>query len=372
MKVVYVYADSPHEWNCSEWNCIIPTKSFNKTKNHSAKSIYINDFTANTKESAEACSSADIIIVERNYFGDALAMIQYWKVRNKTVIGIFDDAYDKLHPQNIAYEFWIKGNVKYKSADSGEEKIATVLPPPLEQFKWGVQSLKAIQVPSVMLASDWSEYNKTYYVHNYLDMDKYIDVQPLYPHDDLVIGWVGSLSHYDSFSGSGVLDALNRISRKYPNVTLLISGDKRVFDLLEAKKKVFQPFVPAEKWTSLIKTLDIGLAPLNGEYDKRRSWIKGLEYMALKIPWIASNYQTYDELKEYGIMTENGYKGWTESLIEMIENYPMYKAKAEGESYDFAVEHSSYTNIEKVHVKLYEELINSPYPIFDGNHIKNR
>lgn len=363
MNVLYVYADTPQEWNCSEWNCIIPAKAINKTGKHTANTMHINEFVKNTPEAQELCKKADIIVVERNYFGDTLTMIQFWKVRGKTVIAIFDDAYDIMHPQNVSYRFWNYGEITFKDQE-GKEQVAKMLPLPLEQFKWGLRLMKGAQVPSVYLAQDWSKYTPTYYVHNYLDIDKYMNIEPLHPHpkEEIVIGWCGSMSHHSSFTDSGVLDALRKITKRYPQVKVLIGGDKRIYDLLETKNKFFQPYVPAEQWTPLLKSIDIGLAPLSGEYDKRRSWIKVMEYMALKIPWVASTYPTYDELHDYGTMTNNGYTNWERSLSSVIDNYSVHKEKAETLGYDFALEQSSDKNVEKVTLPLYEKLINSPYP----------
>lgn len=363
LKIVYVYADSPGEWNCSEWNCIIPTKAINKTGKHTAEAIYINDFVKNTEESQKICGEADVIVVERNYFADTLTMISYWKARNKTILAIFDDAYDKMHPQNISYGFWTHGELSFKDKD-GNTKMAKMIPPPLEQFKWALRMVKGIQVPSVGLAEDWSRFGKTYFVHNYLDIEKYQgDIQPLLPYDGITIGWCGSMSHYSSFTDSGVLQALRKVSKRNPDVRVLIGGDKRIFDILETKNKVFQKYVPADQWTSLLKSLSIGLAPLSGEYDKRRSWVKVLEYMILKIPWIATDYPTYSELKDYGKITENGYRNWEQGLTDMIENYDAYKQKAETDAYNFALKQTSDANIEKVTLALYEKLLTESYPL---------
>lgn len=295
-------------------------------------------------------------------FGDTLTVIQYWKVRGKTILAIFDDAYDIMHPQNVSHKFWNYGEVQLKN-ENGETKTIYMNPKPLEQFKWGLRMVKGIQVPSVNLAKDWSKYNKTKYIHNYLDIEKYMNIEPLFPKnkDEIVIGWCGSLSHFSSFSDSGVAEALRKISKEYPQVKVLISGDRRIFDLLEVKNKVFQSYVPADKWTSLLASLDIGLAPLSGGYDKRRSWIKALEYIALKIPYIATAYPTYDEMHDYGLMTDNGYANWTSALREMIDNYPKYKEIASTKGYEFALSQSSDANIEKVTLDWYQEMIDTPY-----------
>lgn len=360
LNIVFVYADSANEWNCSFWNCIVPAKYINKVEGYSATAIYVNEFVSNTETAQKVCSEADIIVVERNYFSDTLTMMQFWKVRGKTIVAVFDDAYDIIHPQNVSYNFWTTGEVKFKDQE-GNEGTGYMNPKPLEQFKWGLRIAKAIQVPSENLAKDWSKYNTTYYVHNYLDWDRYENVEPLYPHDEIVIGWCGSLSHFASFNDSGIVYALNRIGRKYPKVKFLIGGDKKIFNMLEATNKLFQPFVPEDKWTALVKTLDIGLAPLAGEYDKRRSWIKALEYMALKVPWIATDYPTYSELKGFGKLTENGGKNWEYAISDMIERYDEYKEKAETECFDFAKTQTSEINVEKVTLPLYEKLLNEPY-----------
>ena len=363
MKVLYVYADSPQEWNCSQHNCIVPAKSVNKTGIHTADTIHINDFVSNTEQSQKLCSEADIIIIERNFFGDTLTMIQFWKVRGKTIIAIFDDAYDLMHPKNVSHDFWNLGELKFADKD-GKEQISYMNPKPLVQFVWGLKMVKAVQVPSVNLAKDWGKYNQTYYIHNYLDMDNYLNAEPLYPHpkDEIVIGWAGSMSHFASFSESGLMVALRKIGKKYPKVKFLFGGDKRIFDLVEVSNKIFQPHVPDDKWTSLLKTLDIGLAPLWGEYDKRRSWLKPLEYLAVKVPVAGTDIITYDDLKEHINVTENGSSNWFNLLSEMIENYPKYKEKAETTSFEFALQQSSYIKIPEVAIPLYQRLIDSPYP----------
>jgi hypothetical protein len=377
-------------------NCLIPTRAINRTQNNTANAIYIQEWVSNSANAQKLSNEADIIVVERNYFGDTLTIMQFWKVRGKTVICIFDDAYDIMHPKNVSHNFWTTGEIKYNESTmdgspvqlegiSGSEavikignnpvlvdakkvntveKIAYMKPLPLDQFKWGLRIAKGVQVPSVNLQKDWSKYNPNiHYVHNFLDGEKYMNVSPLFPHDknEIWIGWCGSLSHYASFFDSGLLEALKRVSAKNKNVRVLISGDKRIWDLLEVEKKIFQPFVPKEQWCPLLKSLDIGLAPLAGEYDKRRSWIKALEYMALKIPFMATNYPTYDELHDYGLMVENGALSWVDKLNEMIDNYPKYKEIAETTGYDFAMQQTSDANIEKVTLALYKNFIDMPY-----------
>lgn len=363
-QILYVYADSPAELNCSKWDCWYPAEAINRTEDNKASYIYINQFIENNEEIQRICQASDIIIVERNFFQDTLTMMQYWKVRGKTIICIFDDAYNLMHPQNISYRFWTFGEITVKD-EKGQNKVVNMNPPPLEQFKWGLRIAKATQVVSKTLAEDWRPYSPTFVVNNYLPIERYMNVEPLLPHDkeNIVIGWCGSMSHYSSFTDSGILPALKKICKRYPNVTILLGGDKRNYDNLDIpnNQKKFQQYVPPEQWESLLKSIDIGLAPLSGEYDKRRSWIKCLEYMALKVPWIASDYPTYENLKGYGVLVKNDQWEWEKKLSHMIEDYTEYKQKAEDEGYPFALLQSSDNNIRNT-LKIYQKLIESPYP----------
>jgi glycosyltransferase involved in cell wall biosynthesis len=190
-----------------------------------------------------------------------------------------------------------------------------------------------------------------------------MNVEPLFPHENIVIGWCGSMSHYSSFTDSGIFPALQKICKRYPNVSILFGGDQRNYDNLNvpANQKKFQQFVPPDQWEKLVKSLDIGLAPLSGEYDKRRSWIKCLEYMALQVPFVASDYPTYSQLKDYGVFVKNDQWEWERKLTDMIENYLTYKQKAIEEAYPFALLQSSDNNIRNT-LAIYQKLIDSQYP----------
>lgn len=364
MNIGFVYADKPQELNCSKWNVFYPSNAINKLENNQAIMMHVEQFSKNDDAVKSIMNKADIIVVERNLFGDCLTSIMYYKVRGKTVIAIFDDAYDKMHPENVSYNFWQNGEVSYLD-ENGREKFGTMNPKPLDQFKWGMRMVKGIQVPSYYLAKDWSEYNKTYHIPNYIEFERYVDVKPLFPHKkkDIVIGWGGSMSHVASFKNSEVIPALKSVVKKYDNVKIMITGDKRVFSLLSEipnNKKIYNSFVPEEQFLPLMKTFDIALAPLWGEYDMRRSRIKVLEYMALKMPWVSSNFPPYEGFANFGVFAENTKESWEEKLFYMVENIDERREFASGEPYEYAYTQSYDKNIEKT-LALYQKIIYEDY-----------
>jgi glycosyltransferase involved in cell wall biosynthesis len=355
MNIVYVVSDSIEEWNSAEWRCAIPARAIQATGQHQATLIRIDHFAYHAPEAVTACSEADIIVIQRNAFGPVLQAMQYWKARDKTIILDFDDAYHLMPPQAKNYTFWIEGRLVQKGPD-GKLRSTVIQPPPLTQFQWGLQLAHAATTPSRLLAADWHAHATVHYLPNYLDLPRYLNIKPL-PHERIIIGWGGSLSHLQSFTESGVIKALRRVCIRRPQVQVLICGDERVFRAINVpdSQKLFQPWTAPENWPQYLATFDIGIAPLHGAYDQRRSWIKGLEYMIMKIPWVASQGAPYEDLKDFGILVRNDPFAWEEALIEIIDHLDLYKERAEQEPYLFALGQSVQENIGSI-LKIYAQI----------------
>lgn len=361
MKIVYVYADTPDEWNCSEWRCAVPARAINLTGQHSAELISIKDFGHNTPVAQAACRTADVIVIQRCLFGPVLSKIQHWKARDKVIIADFDDAFDLMHPTNVSYPFWNRGLI-----DPPGEEPQTMDPPPLTQFKWGLRLVHAATVPSRRLADDWQSYTQVHYLPNYVDLKIFENATPE-AHEGIVIGWGGSLSHLQSFTDSGVIPALQRVCEARPQVRVMICGsDQRILEHIPIPEKqlIHEPWRPYSEWSQNLVKFDIGLAPLSGPYDQRRSWIKVLEYLLMKIPWVASEGPAYQDLRPYGWLVRNTSQAWERVLLDMVDHIEDYKQEAAGEPYLFGISQNVYENVDKIistYASIYERAIG-------GNH----
>jgi glycosyltransferase involved in cell wall biosynthesis len=211
-------------------------------------------------------------------------------------------------------------------------------------------------MPSAQLAEDWRSYTETYYLPNYMELDRYLEVIPQ-PHEDVIIGWGGSLSHVQSFVDSGVLTALKTVCKARPNVKVMICGDERVYQLLQvpANQKIFQPWVSYKEWPQQLAYYDIGIAPLCGAYDQRRSWIKIMEYMCMKIPWIASDGPAYHSLRSYGWLVQNKSNAWERILLDMVDNLAGHKMEALSDPFLFSLSQSIDQNVDKI-IALYQSI----------------
>ncbi|HHH81889.1 MAG TPA: glycosyltransferase [Chloroflexi bacterium] len=348
MNVVYVYADTKEEWNCSEWRCSIPVRAIRRTKRHDAALISILDFV-NPKGRTEALlEAADVIVVQRNLFGPVLQAIRYWKTRNKLVIADFDDAYHLIPSTAKNYSFWRQGLV-WEQHQGGAGKWRKIEPHPLKQFEFGLRMVHGATAPSKLLCEDFSAVANMHYLPNYIDLEHYSSVHPA-AHEGIYIGWGGSLSHVQSFHEDGVARALRALCKERPNVRIVIQGDKRVYDKLPIPKrqKILRPWVPFHRWPQALADFDIGIAPLHGAYDQRRSWIKVLEYMVMKIPWVASNGAPYRELGRYGWLVDNDSNAWLRILLDMVDHLEAYKQEAAGAPYVFGISQSVDANVESI------------------------
>lgn len=360
MKIVFVYADSQEEWNSSEWRCAMPYRAINRNGRHQAFMVGIEDFAHHNPQADEICQEADIIVVERNLFGPVLSAIQYWKARDKVVIADFDDAYHLMHPSNLNYSFWSQGVRR----DNGQK----VEPPPLTQFKWGLRLVHAATTPSLRLADDWRAYTEMIHIPNYIDLSLYQNAQ-VQAHDGLIIGWGGSISHYQSFVESGLIPALQRLCRARPHVRIMFCGnDVRIVKQLNLPKDqvIHVPWVPHRQWATVLSQFDIGIAPLAGEYDQRRSWIKVLEYMIMKIPWVASEGPPYEGFRSYGWLVQNTSQAWLRVLLDVVDHWEAYKKEASGEAYLVSLSKSIDENIHltlKRYAEIYEKVLGQPIAV---------
>lgn len=323
MNITYVYADSPAEWNSAEWRIAVPARAFNRRpKRYRATLVHMDDFANRTAVARYACESADVLVLQRNIFPNTWPAIDYWKARGKTVIVDVDDGYAQMTPDNVAYQFWFKGLIH---TDKGPQNLEPV---PVAMYPECVGHTHGVSCAAPALVRDWEALgHKARLVPNYADLSIYEGVKRTRGNDgEFWVAWGGSMSHLASFTESGILYAIARVFTRRPRARLVIAGaDQRVFDAipLRASQKIMLGWVPHNEWPRNMANFDVALAPLVGEYDKRRSWIKPLEYSLMRLPWIASDNTAYDGLGDYGRLIQNSPDAWADALADVIDNgYP--------------------------------------------------
>ena len=353
MRITYIYPQDEALWNSIEWRCQIPARAINRNGRHTANLVPIQAFVERQPDADRVCDRSDILVVYRNLWGKCLPAIQHWMARGKVVVADFDEAYNLITPSNPEYGFWFEG-------DSKDVENGKITPPPLTQFKWGLQMANAITVPSKRLADDWKAYNQIEVVPGYLDLERYQQMDEK-PHDGIIFGWKGRSSQFRSLLESGMVEALRQVFLIRPQARLLICSDfKFKLDLLDISTDqiLFQSSPGGKNWPSPLGYFDVGLTPLCSDFDQRSGIESVLEYMALKIPWVGSQSTAYHELRNCGWMVENSVGAWQRVLLDMVDHYQDYKLEASQVPYLFSLGQSIDENIQQV-VGIYATIIDN-------------
>jgi hypothetical protein len=299
MNIVYFVSDGILEYNSSHFRVSLQADALQMADLADAKILNIQHWLKRTTESMVACAEADVIVIQRVMLAESIERALYWIERGKKVLVDFDDAYDLIGKENAAYPFWGEGLVDITDAN-GRTFQRKLIPHPVEQFKSGLSQITGSITPSSQLCKDWGVYNRSFRIENYLDSNRYHAAKRKKRNSRKIsIGWGGSLSHLTSFSHSGVQKALQNVLSKYSNVELLIFGDERVVKQLPFKEKVRHiPYVMWRDWPKMLNLYDIGIAPLAGKYDARRSALKVKEYICMGIPFVATSGMPYLDIEE--------------------------------------------------------------------------
>jgi hypothetical protein len=362
-SIVYAYADGATEWNTSEWRGRSPSDGLNRSGRYRGRCISIADFANYGHPAVQAIiGQADAIVVQRNLLtSDVWTACDYWRGLGKLVVADLDDDYPHLCPQNPAYAFWI--------LDVGGLKDRTGYAP-VEALTEGFRHVDALISPNELILQDWADVVPGYWVPNYANGLWYegIEQKPLPgPDEPIIIGWGGSVSHWDGWWFSGLREAVPRITEKYPRVMWKICGGdgrvKKFFDALVPDRWINQDGVPPQEWPKQVASFDIGLAPLCGpeapqaeSYDQHRSWLKAVEYLLAGVPWVASEGIVYEKLDgQGGFVVENSPSGWERGLMRVLDGLETYKAESK-KLMPWAVEHLTIDGAVDEYMEAFERI----------------
>ncbi len=303
------------------------------------------------------------------------AAMAYWRALGKIVVIDLDDMYEGLPPSNPAFKYWI---LNYPGLD----------PNPIDALAEGLRHADALTSPSKVILKDWEHIVPGFWMPNwtrgawYAGLDQkpagaqIPDIEFYYEQKEgaepqlmkraranseghIILGWGGSISHVDSWIYSGVIEALERLFEKYPNVRLKFCGHESRLNYIFEKfgdRIVRQDGLSPQHWPLAVSTFDIGLAPLDlrkldpwregapiASYDERRSWLKGAEYLTAGVPWVGSKSLTYEDLARWGTLVDNTPEAWFAALDSKIQFLANEKAKA-WSNRRWALKHMTFEN----------------------------
>lgn len=165
-------------------------------------------------------------------------------------------------------------------------------------------------------------------LQNSVDLNDYQPKEKT-PHDRIVIGYMGGITHYADVFHSPFWGAINYLIGKYP--------DRIAFKVLGMLPDLWWKDLPDFRYTSgtsdfveyrqilseWIRDVDIAVAPLHQTFFNRsKSHIKTQEYGIYSVPIVATKIEPYEDFngKTDSIMLCEGHKDWVESLEKLINS----------------------------------------------------
>ncbi|MBK8805548.1 MAG: glycosyltransferase [Bacteroidales bacterium] len=298
--------------------------------------------------------SADVIILQRELGGFSLENLKTWynewrKAKGKIIFEIDDNLLDKEALLKRSY----KGDVHELS----------------EKIMWIASVADAVSVSATLLYDIFSKKNtNVHLITNYLDETIWrIGMQKLTGKnvverkegDPIRIGYIGTPSHDQDLAV--VTEAVEILKQNY--------GDAIDFEIIGAfqhsevlfGKRVGLPkrhdYLSFVDWLHKRVNWDIGIIPLaDDEFNNAKSYLKFLEYSALRLPIVCSKHQVYAPVAKNNInaiVVNNTTVDWVEGVKQLIDNESLRRKIAEN-AYSDLLTHTIQYNKDK-----YLNLLNS-------------
>jgi len=303
MRVVFFYAPDRfggrlEESPSANWRCLRPAKALQlrgvETKLASIELIGVSE------KADELAAWADLLVIQRRlYLDEVRRFVEKWRAEGKPVVLDLDDAYEHMPKTVNSWVIWRCWHVcrdgRYYPVSKREVgRKKGVRPPAAVTLRRAIDNgeVDAITVPSERLWRDWRKRAKTYLLRPLWDTEDSDWWTFRGKKEKLVVGWMGSASHLQSFVGTGLLRVLSRLPEQV-DCEILIFGDRAVFEAIKTSRKRYHPFVRFSEYPRVLGYFDVAVAPLSGEYDKRRSDVKLLDYALKGLPVVASKLGEY-------------------------------------------------------------------------------
>ena len=233
----------------------------------------------------------DIIYLQRAMFSDIPDRMLEARANGQIIINDIDDWYWGLSPSNGAFKashpkLNERENTNHYRMILSRSDLVTVSTPYLAD-----RISKFVECPIVL-------------IRNYIEVDKF-SAREQDKTDQPVVGWVGSTAHRsgDLEIMKGILDPLQRAGEIRVHHSGYNSGHPRFADAvgIDSEHVTTLPMASPQDYPKLFK-FDVGIVPLSSApFNEAKSYIKGLEYAAAGIPFVATATQEYSQLADEGI-----------------------------------------------------------------------
>lgn len=257
----------------------------------------------------------EVIIMQRLMHEGLIHHIPRAQAYGQKIINDMDDWYWGISPSNQAFHV----NHPKSNPNENTNHYRKVL---------AVSDLVTVSTPYLMDRLSAFVRHPMVLVPNYVDVSRF-NKHPVSPDSPPTVGWVGSTAHRsgDLETARGWLAPM----AKRGEVLLYHGGHSEnglsfaTYMGVPEEMVRTKPMVPAHEYPSLLD-MDIGIIPLSPvPFNEAKSDIKGLEYAAAGIPFVAQSTGSYRSLRDnYGIgLVADRATDWVKNIKKLFE--PSYR-----------------------------------------------
>lgn len=299
---------------CAWYRCLLPSRELKSRK--WGTGIGFPGFNEDhgfglMVEDDRAIHGWDVIVFKLIMHQRILDVMEKAKAMGQIIVVDIDDWHDGLAKTNRAYEV----TDPEKNIENNRDIYNQI-----------ISMADALIVSTPFLGDYYSRMNKNVYmVRNGIDLHRWKQ-KPVEFTEKPVIGWVGATpwrsSDLESVADS-VGSFINENKLQFHHSGHLQVNAAHAADQLGISRDITStlPLLPILDYPKLFGPIDIGIVPLNRvEFNHAKSFIKGLEYVAAGVPFVASWSPEYEFLAEYGVgRVANNKAEWDYHLNELMD-----------------------------------------------------
>ncbi len=248
----------------------------------------------------------DVVVLQRTLRTDLLDVIAALQEIGVAVVLEVDDHFGALHPTNPAHAALVHDDPDGPKATALREACA-------------LADLVTCTTPA--LAAYYAPHGRVRVIPNYVRRS-WLSIDHARHSGPVRVGWTGTLATHARDHGS-TLAPVRRLVESDDVEFVSIGGQALLDHYLIDGTSIPWADLQTEEYPRAVGSLDVGIVPLKlTRFNEAKSWIKGLEYAACGVAFVASPTPAYRELDErYGIGLLARLPGeWTRHLERLVRS----------------------------------------------------
>jgi hypothetical protein len=226
---------------------------------------------------------SDVVVLQRPLKRILADLIPHLQARGVAVVVEVDDDFSCMPPTNPT---WLQAHPR-QHPDRNWEHLARAC-----------RQADLVTVSTPALARRYGGHGRVVVLPNFVPA-RYLDVVAE-PNERVMVGWAGSPHTHPGdleVMGGVVARVLAQTGAGFHAV-----GSARTLEALGVDGRVTEWAPLLDGYPQAVASLDVGLVPLAlTEFARAKSWLKGVEYAALGVPFIASPTDEYQRLHALGV-----------------------------------------------------------------------